>query len=71
MGVPQARLLPATAREKRADAAAGAIKQRRPRMAARKTQPQTQRRGMYPIRIEILRKKLENGSAPSLEKAHV
>ena len=39
IGVPQATLFAATAREKRAAAAAGAIRHRRPRMRATKTQP--------------------------------
>lgn len=69
MGIPHAKLLPATASEKSAVAAAGAIRHKRPSMAANKTHPQTVRRGMYPKRLEIGRKKLENGSAPSLENA--
>jgi len=71
MGRPQARLLPATTREKSAAAAAGAMRQRRPRTAASKTQPQIVRKGMYPILFEIGLKKLENGRAPSRENAQV
>lgn len=52
MGKPQARLLPATASEKSADAAAVAIRQRRPRMMAAKTAPQTVRSGMKPNRLD-------------------
>ena len=40
-----------------------------PNTAASRTQPQIVLSGMYPKRWEIGRKKLENGRAPSLEKA--
>lgn len=68
IGVPQATLFPATAREKRAAAAAGAMRQRRPKTRATRTQPQTARTGIK-RRGETLRKNLLNGRAPSREKA--
>jgi len=71
MGVPQATLLPATARENRACAAAGAIRDSNPRIAATKQHPQIALSGMYPAFTEITLKNLENGKAPSLEKAQV
>jgi hypothetical protein len=46
MGVPHATLLPATAREKRAAAAAGAMRQRRPSTQAARAHPQTVRTGI-------------------------
>lgn len=69
IGVPQATLFAATAREKSADAAAGAMRQRRPRTQATKTHPHTARTGMKRVG-ETLRKNLLKGSAPSRENAY-
>jgi hypothetical protein len=69
IGVAHARLLPATQREKRAFAAAGAIRQRRPRTAPNRAQPQTARTGVKGKMVEMGRKKLLNGRAPSRENA--
>lgn len=71
MGVPQARLLPATASEKSACAAAGAISDSSPRTAASPAQPQMARSGMKPNFCEMGRKKDEKGRAPSREKAQL
>lgn len=69
MGVPQARLFPATASENSADAAAGAIRHNKPRTAANTAHPTVVRTGIYPNVFDMGRKKLENGKAPSREKA--
>jgi hypothetical protein len=70
IGVAQARLFPATHSEKSALAAAGAIRHSRPSRAPKIAQPQTVRTGVYGKYVEIGRKKLLNGKAPSREKAH-
>jgi hypothetical protein len=70
IGVPHATLFAATAREKSAAAAAGAMRQRRPRMRAMKTQPQTARTGIRRRACTWL-KKPEKGRAPSRENAYI
>jgi N-acetylneuraminic acid mutarotase len=68
IGVPHATLFAATARENSAAAAAGAMRQSRPRIRATKTQPQTARMGIRRRECTWL-KKPEKGRAPSREKA--
>jgi hypothetical protein len=61
-------LFAATVSEKSAEAAAGAMRQRRPRTLASRTQPQTARTGIS-RRGEIWRKKVLKGRVASRENA--
>lgn len=69
--MPQATSLPATAREKRAFAAAASIRVNSPMTIATIATPQTVRTGWYWMRLLTCLKKPEKGSAPSRENAQL
>lgn len=71
MGTPQATSLPATAREKRAFAAAASIRVNSPMMMEMMATPQTVRTGWYWMRLLTCLKKPEKGRAPSRENAQL